>query len=358
VRLEALTIFRFFAALIVVVFHYGGGTDLMRIGQVIVSGPQMVTFFFTLSGFVLLVSHYSKNNESVSGFYMARVARIFPIYLIATLVMFFLTLEKPSTSVTALVLNITFLQSWFPPFPLSINSPAWSLSVEAFFYLIFPLFIFFIKTSNTSTKNVLIASVSFYVFTQLILINLLNSSFYSGFTSASHQLIYYFPLSHFASFVLGVAGGVIYIRNSEKFCKKGWLGVVLLLVSLFMIYYVLQNQYKFMAYIDMKLPVSASLYSAMFLVLILVVAYSNNFLTKFLSYKLFVLLGESSYSLYILQVPVHILTSWFILDFGFNKNEGFSIYLLCLIAISIFSYLYIEKPSRSYILRVANPMRY
>src|SRR4029077_1716836 len=41
----------------------------------------------------------------------------------------------------AAVLEILLLQSWVPPAALSWNSVGWSLSVEAFFYLLFPLLV-------------------------------------------------------------------------------------------------------------------------------------------------------------------------------------------------------------------------
>jgi peptidoglycan/LPS O-acetylase OafA/YrhL len=46
-RVEALTFFRFFAAMIVVIYHYGQNTKLAGMFYpFITSGPQMVTFFY------------------------------------------------------------------------------------------------------------------------------------------------------------------------------------------------------------------------------------------------------------------------------------------------------------------------
>ena len=77
-RIESLTFLRFVAAFIVVVFHFGRSTGLAQIARpAIISGPQMVTFFFVLSGFVLMVAYYPRNVTSAT-FYLARFARIAP----------------------------------------------------------------------------------------------------------------------------------------------------------------------------------------------------------------------------------------------------------------------------------------
>ena len=47
-RIESLTFFRYVAALIVVIFHYGSATGF---SGTLVAGQQMVSFFFVLSGF-------------------------------------------------------------------------------------------------------------------------------------------------------------------------------------------------------------------------------------------------------------------------------------------------------------------
>lgn len=56
-RVESLTFFRFIAAFIVVIFHFGTGTWFTKIfGRFVTAGPQMVSFFFVLSGFIMLLS--------------------------------------------------------------------------------------------------------------------------------------------------------------------------------------------------------------------------------------------------------------------------------------------------------------
>jgi peptidoglycan/LPS O-acetylase OafA/YrhL len=117
---------------------------------------------------------------------------------------------NPISNNMALFLNLTFLQSWISPYPLAVNSPAWSVSVEMFFYTTFPLILFFIKKMKPNPERFLIFTILFWAFTQFILINLQNSKFYLGFLTTSHDLIFYFPLSHFCSFLIGISTSLFF----------------------------------------------------------------------------------------------------------------------------------------------------
>ena len=332
-RVEALTFLRFLAAVIVVIFHFGKGTEIAHLfGPFIISGPQMVTFFFSLSGFVLMISHYNKNDETLKSYYISRVARIVPVYLLALFIIAFLK----NWSGLSLFLSATFLQSWFPPYPLSLNTPGWSLSVEAFFYLTFPLIIFIIKKSKIHPIKFALISLGFYIFTQAILSNLLSGKFYKGFPSVSHDLIYYFPLSHYCSFLLGTAGGYIYVKNRKHFQKEGFLSAVIMLLTLLITYSIIQNENTLSGFFEFRLAYGSSFYSLLFIVMILGIAHAKNFITNILSLPFLVLLGESSYALYILQGPVYILYKKYLHSyFNMAESAGFYLYLLILIIVAI-----------------------
>ena len=104
-----------------------------------------VSFFFVLSGFILVYT-YAGRNIVLRDFWQTRFARIYPAYLFALLltspfwiigalkmhVPFFAFGERHFALTSALV--VLLLQSWVPGAALSWNSVSWSLSVEAFFY--------------------------------------------------------------------------------------------------------------------------------------------------------------------------------------------------------------------------------
>lgn len=83
--LRSLTTFRFIAALMVFLFH-----------QNLFSGYQLgsagVSFFFILSGFILTYNYQDKLGEhsgnTIRAFYVARLARIYPVHLLTFLISF------------------------------------------------------------------------------------------------------------------------------------------------------------------------------------------------------------------------------------------------------------------------------
>ncbi|MBP7550162.1 MAG: acyltransferase [Gemmatimonadaceae bacterium] len=114
------------------------------------SGWLGVSLFFVLSGFLLTV-RYAPNGAlrgTPRTFLLERVARLAPTYLLALLFAAALFARDARVQglaaghVTAIVSSVlTVQQAWRPETACQWNCPAWSLSVEAWFYLAFPLVI-------------------------------------------------------------------------------------------------------------------------------------------------------------------------------------------------------------------------
>lgn len=128
--LPLLTALRFFAAMLVVFYHYGN----------VAHGYAAVAFFFALSGFVLAHS-YVDGDQAMRGtrqaFWKARVARLLPMYLIAWLLSAPFALRSGESPLTVLA-TLPPTQAWFPSLAMAGNPPAWSIAVEVFFYALFP----------------------------------------------------------------------------------------------------------------------------------------------------------------------------------------------------------------------------
>lgn len=152
-QLSALTSLRFFAALAVVLYHYGGGyrgqdivpllsyppliRELTRVGY---SG---VSFFFVLSGFIIAYNYgdlHSWGFRAALRFWRARFARLYPLYLLvhtAAILLLFALLGGPSPA-TLSHLELQWVVGLLSP-QASPDVPAWSIAVEMAFYLAFPL---------------------------------------------------------------------------------------------------------------------------------------------------------------------------------------------------------------------------
>jgi peptidoglycan/LPS O-acetylase OafA/YrhL len=105
-------------------------------------GYAGVTFFFVLSGFVLMWS--ARDHDTVLGFYRRRLVKIFPNHLVtwvAGFVLMAVTGALAAVPLAALVPSLFLVQSWSTELPVlfGTNGPSWSLACELLFYLSFPL---------------------------------------------------------------------------------------------------------------------------------------------------------------------------------------------------------------------------
>jgi len=164
VRVESLSIFRFIAAIIIVNFHF---TNLFP--GFLTSGPEMVTFFFVLSGVVLTLKYYEKEHFSSKEFFLRRIKKLYPSYLIALtmIIAWFFTIHL-NVSNDKLLLSLFALQAWFPLHPLDLNFPAWAISVEAFFYFSFPMILYILKRNRKNPYYIVLFALFFWAMTQLV----------------------------------------------------------------------------------------------------------------------------------------------------------------------------------------------
>lgn len=339
-RVDQLTFTRFLAAIAIVIFHYGHETVLFTnsfLEKIFSQANVGVSYFFVLSGFVMIIA-YRNREVSIGEFYRNRVARIYPLYFFA--IIFLATLVKYNGGnfyFGELLISISGLQSWVPNYPLSLNSPGWSISVEFFFYALFPFIAKFIYNRQLR-KPVLYFILIVWVLTQLVFNYFLEYNPDSVFVTS--DLVYYFPLMHLNQFLIGMATGIYFIDNKNAITFKNWS---LLIVSLlFLLIWLL--------IFPISLDYHNGLLAVVFAPLIFALSMDSGRISKFISRKPFVFLGEISFGIYILQLPVYQLYVLFCKAIKMDFN--FWGYLFFLILFSGITYLFIEKPLRNYISKV------
>ena len=158
--LPALTGLRFLAALLVFLTHTSLLTDPLQPTASIsffgdrhlakrladffqLAGPIGVSFFFVLSGFVLMWS--SKPGERPGAFWRRRGVKIYPNHIVTWALCMWLFAS--ATPVHAWLANL-FLVHAFSNQPVtlqSVNFPAWSLCSEVLFYALFPLIVLLVR---------------------------------------------------------------------------------------------------------------------------------------------------------------------------------------------------------------------
>jgi Acyltransferase family len=143
-KLNALTGLRFFAAFAIVI-HHSRGTFLPVDAMSLWPLDSAVSFFFVLSGFILThVYPELPTCKHITKFFLARVARLWPVHVVTLVLALLLFPEIMLRSGWwALGANIAALHAWIPrgDFFFSFNAVSWSISCELGFYLLFPLLI-------------------------------------------------------------------------------------------------------------------------------------------------------------------------------------------------------------------------
>jgi peptidoglycan/LPS O-acetylase OafA/YrhL len=354
-QINQITFTRFIAALTVVFFHYGMHTlpeNIPWLKYSISAGPIAVNYFYVLSGFIMAIAYYHINPTkqlSKKKYWLARFARIYPVYLVALLLMAAASFSDLGQNPLALPLHLTMLQAWFPGYPMTLNNPGWSLSVEAFFYLCFPFLLALIY--RFGLKYLAIATVVFWLITQYVLLTGINSPEYSA-NSSLHDFVYYNPLMHLNAFLAGLFCGVLFKRNADSISspKPIWL-----ISSIVLIVLLLETQPFIESLLGMKIAYTNGLIAPAFLLFIWLLASSKGRIAKWLSHPALILLGEASFSLYILQKPVFGLYNKILEKrLGLGEVADFYVSLILLIIISIASYKIFETPARTLINRKFN----
>ena len=357
-QLDQITFTRFIAAITVVFFHYGQNVfpaSVPFLFENITAGPIAVGYFYVLSGFIMAIAYYQVDTNKRGDFnklkyWIARFARIYPVYLVALLVIAAAKFKSLGQDWETLPLHLLLLQSWVPGYPITLNTPGWSLSVEAFFYLCFPFLLLWVY--KRGIKSLAYLAVILWLITQIILLIKLNSESYEP-KNLVHDFIYYNPLMHINQFVLGLVCGV-YLKTNKLNIKESNSGVWLLL-SFVLMFLLIWGRPHLESFIGIKLAFTNGLLAPIFLAIIIFLAKHKGFVAKLFSFPLLILLGEASYSLYILQKPVYGIYDRLVMPrIALSDTAHFYLFLLVLIFISIASYKFLETPMRKFINKKFN----
>jgi len=323
-----LTPLRFVAAAVVVIFHFGRWCSSLSWGNAAWNqGHVAVSFFFVLSGFVL--AHANQDGVlNLRNFYVARLARILPAYWLGLLGMAAYTASVGQFHVQDFVAPAFLVQSWIPGWSFIIKWPGWSLSVELFFYLTFPFLLAFVRRLGPAA----IAALAVVAWSASMIAIEAVMGLHPASGSVLEDFVSFNPLVHYSSFILGVSGGVLYDRG-----RKINLSLTVVGVAIFA-----------SASVARAKLAHDGLLSPVFLALIWKAAGSRS---RLLTSKIGDLLGEASYSLYILQGPVALACGvWYLHPY---PNAYFWSLFALMIWISIASYKLVEVPARRFIRREA-----
>lgn len=315
--------------------------------RIVSFGFISVGFFFLLSGYILGVVYlHSEKPLRKRSFYAARFARIYPLFFLTliagTPALLFERAVKygwhsalSKTSITFLA-NLIMLQAWVPKFG-GIDNPNWSLSVETLFYVAFP----FIGVWLWRLKGLRlwIAAFSIWIGSQLVV--------FVAYPRLPKYVVERNPLLHLGVFALGIllARWQMLERAKHGSSPRSSLAVATALLLAFAMFLVI-------VFRESRLPLaelSDGLLAPLFVCVTWACSDNRGLPSRLLSAPWLVILGEASYGLYLIHIPVYQLFSAFHLA---RIPAVYPLYLVSCIGLSLLSFYFVETPARKWLLRL------
>ncbi|MDX1281574.1 acyltransferase [Shewanella colwelliana] len=343
---QSLQIGRGFAALLVLFFHLSaalGAEKYFNIEALSVPfsfGHVGVEFFFVLSGFIIFSAHKKEifRGDGIQKYIFKRISRVYPVYMIVFLIIFsflFVSSSLPSEFLSGgyeLFFKSLFLLPQDKNIIGGTGAPilivAWTLQYEMMFYFLFLLLLypFFI-----SLFFFLVLSLYFFFS---------NDSFLVSFVLSDYTLLFLLGIMVFHLF------GVV--KPPQIFSVAIFM-LSILLLSVFSTLLVMTNDFV----ISHQIIIFGVIFS---LVIYSSVSLENHY-PQFFEKKLLLLIGSSSYSLYLLHYPMISVFCKIFKSLGWTEYGTsfalliFFILSLVCIFVSIIFHLVIEKPIGAYLNR-------
>ena len=304
---------------------------------------QGVSVFFVLSGFLLAIKYNADELDfSIRGsfrFSFSRIKKIYPLHILtmlavallnfaALIVKYDMAVSKIHELILKLVLNITLLQSWYPNalINFSLNGVAWYLSTLCFLYFLFP--ILQKKIEKISPRKRII--VGFLILIIQILASIPMANRIEGYDPIYVWFCQCFPIFRIGDLYWGIILGNYYKENKSVEAKKWNINLIetIALVATIAISLWIKNSETNM--ITAGIKNNTTLYILMAVIWVYLFANSKGIITKALSNKVFIWLGDISSYLFLIH---YVVTSYFGSLQSFIGEEFQGVKLVVLICI-------------------------
>ena len=321
----------------------------------------MVDVFFIMSGLIITHVYQSNFRDHVSGsdfwkFIVARFARIYPLHFLMLLVIVisFLASGAPSDPIQnpiAIPTNLLLIHSFGLHNSFTWNVPSWSISAEWWCYMLFPLLIWLLdRWKRAAIPCFLFVSALAYVGIMYWLPRV---------GVAGERLL---PLPHDLNvtfdygFLRGVAGFMIGMLLYKLYelplmragFKSDWLFFVFLILTIGCLHFAAPDIFS--------IPLFAGI--------VMCAACNDGSIHRLFERPILQLIGDVSYSIYMLHVVVLFGAIELLGVFGVTFAKAplnlvsfwvgllaCAMFLVVVVLLSTLSYRFIEKPCRDFINR-------
>ncbi len=341
--IDRLDHLRFFAAVLVIFYHFRGNISWnghVQLSQIIPlwleNGSIGVSFFLVLTGFLFCqISNGGEKNIKYWGFIYNRILRIFPLMIFFV---FIIICCSRQTSTPLDILRIITLQlntgqaytGWGHDFYPS--GPIWTIAVEFQFYLIFPFLSLFLYRYGI---KYLIGLIVLMILTRFNMFILNGSDIYYN---AYHTII-----GRLDQFIIGIIFGYYYRKGYFSFLKS-WMYQISCLSFTFLVFlYLFRFKQPNIFYTSLSFPIEAILWGIVTLCYLYIRLPAFKKVSFCLSY-----LGMCSFSMYLLHLPIGLMLNQLI-DWESPVTVSTSLFqsmirTIVIIMVSIFTFNIIEKP--------------
>jgi peptidoglycan/LPS O-acetylase OafA/YrhL len=380
-RFEVLDSWRGISAVMVVLFHSQVSSHIWPI-PLVRAGETFVDFFFVLSGFVIANAYaaHIASARDFGRFMLLRFGRIYPLHLV--LLALFVAVEcvkalipgvgdpadpafSGSNTPGSMLTNLLLLQAMGIHGTLTWNTPSWSISGEAFAYLLFGV------GTLLAGRRLWVVAAAATALSLTVLIVCAPEGMQSAHDFGAARALYGFSIGVVLHQV-AIRGLVLArIRTGDGGSKSAldWTLVELLAVGCVALI-VIDGHDTAMAY---AAPV-------VFAFAILVFGHEAGWLSRILSHRFLLLLGTLSFSIYMIHMFVDIrfvniarlagrlLDTDLLADMGHPGERDIGIdlgnaflgdlviltLLACVVSLSYLSYRFVEAPGREYFRGLGN----
>ena len=351
--LPALTGIRTLLALSIILFHFTP-PHLGLLYPIIQNGYVFVGVFFLISGYVLTYNYAGRAATLIKReFWLARFSRLYPVYLLVLLLSVTMLQDEWHARshlefFQGIVLTPFVLQGWSPSVATFWNTVAWTLSSEVVLYAAFPWLIRLPWPGKPRTLVFLLLSFWIAGLIPHSLYLLLNPDHLAGPVDrySSTQLLRFLkftPLPYVCTFLSGVTLGKLQLSLMLTSRQRLVLSTVSLAAAgIFFYTLVLRTPYLLM---------HGGLLTPIFAALVLGLS-GPHYLSALFSWRPLLLIGESSYCLYLLHFNVFQLLHTYRVPERLHLlflEPWLSYVILILLSLAVFRF--VEIPARRAILR-------
>ncbi|MBC6607891.1 acyltransferase [Hymenobacter sp. BT188] len=350
---SSLTGVRAVAAFMVYLHHYNPGQTIFGsqiLKSVFYEFHVGVTIFFTLSGFLITERYFTTETLSLKNlrtYIINRLARIYPLYIVLSLPVFFIAFYNVGFTryyLYALILNITLLKSLSLEYAFTGIPQAWSLTVEECFYF-FAIFFFAVLYSRRFSKAIVwISAIILLPTTGFLLVQVFHYLHLPFFENASF-VAYNTFFGRFYEFFIGAGLALLLkkVKTKHDFSVLTYGGIILFSLGIFAL---MKIKVAYGANFGISPPIGTAV-NNLYLPLCIATIFTGllrekSLVSTFLSTKPLAILGKSSYAFYLIHMGlIHELLSPY-----FNEKStlgALAIYLI-LVALSVALYYFFEEP--------------